>query len=52
MLEAETPLELITEILGQRNTDSTKPYIAVHKPGLAECALDLQLIPIGREELQ
>lgn len=52
MLEAETPLEMITEILEQRNTDSTKPYIAVHQPGLAECALDLQLIPMGREELR
>lgn len=52
MLEAETPLEMITEVLGQRNTDSTRPYIAVHQPGLAECALDLQAIPMGREELR
>lgn len=52
MLEAEIPLEMITEILGQRATDSTRPYIAVHQPGLAECALDLQSIPMGREELQ
>lgn len=52
MLEAETPLEMITEVLGQRNTDSTGPYIAVHQPGLTECALDLQLIPMRREELR
>ena len=52
MLEAEIPLETITEILGQRDTNSTRPYIAVHQPGLAECALDLQFIPMGREELQ
>lgn len=52
MLEAEIPLEMITEVLGQKNTDSTRPYIAVHQPGLAECALDLQLIPMGREELR
>lgn len=52
MLEAEIPLEMITEVLGQRTTDSTKPYISVHQPGLAECALDLQSIPMGREELR
>lgn len=52
MLGAEIPLEMITEILGQRDTDSTRPYITVHQPGLAECALDLQLIPMGREELR
>ncbi len=52
MLEAEIPLEMITEVLGQRDTDSTRPYIAVHQPGLAECALDLQSIPMGREELR
>lgn len=52
MLEAEIPLEMITEVLGQKNTDSTRPYISVHQPWLAECALDLQLIPMGREELQ
>lgn len=52
MLEAEIPLETITEVLGQSNTDSTKPYIAVHRPGLAECALDLQSIPLRREELR
>lgn len=52
MLEAEIPLEMITEILGQRNTDSTRPYLAVHLSGLAECALDLHSIPLGREELR
>lgn len=52
MLESEIPLEMITEILGQRDTDSTRPYIVVHQPGLAECALDLQSIPMGREELR
>ena len=43
---------MITEILGQKNVDSTRPYIAVHQPGLAECALDLQWIPMRREELR
>lgn len=52
MLEAEVPLGMITEILGQKHVDSTRPYIAVHQPGLAECALDLQWIPMGREELR
>lgn len=52
MLAAEIPLETIADVLGQRDTDSTRPYIAVHLPGLAECALDLQSIPMGREELR
>lgn len=52
MLEAEIPLEMITEVLGQRATNSTRPYIAVHQSGLVECALDLHLIPMGREELR
>ncbi len=52
MLEAEIPLETITEILGHRNTDSAKPYIITHRAGLQECALDLQMIPLRREELQ
>ena len=52
MLEAEVPLEMITEILGQRNTNSARPYIAVHQTKLADCALNLQLIPMEREELR
>ncbi len=52
MLEAEIPLEMITEVLGHRDTDSSKPYITVHQSGLAECALDLRSIPLGREELR
>ena len=52
MLEAEIPLEMITEILGQRNTNSARPYIAVHQTKLADCALNLQLIPMEREELR
>lgn len=51
MLDAEVPLEMITEVLGQTNTDSTKPYIAVHQSGLSNCALDLRMVPLGREEL-
>lgn len=51
MLDAEVPLEMITEVLGQTNTDSAKPYIAVHQSGLSDCALDLKMVPLGREEL-
>ena len=51
MLNAEVPLEMITEVLGQTNTDSAKPYIAVHQSGLSDCALDLRMVPLGREEL-
>lgn len=51
MLEAGVPLEMITEVLGQTSSDSTKPYIAVNQSGLCECALSLQPIPLRREEL-
>lgn len=51
MLDAEVPLEMITEVLGHTNTDSAKPYIAVHQSGLNDCALDLRMVPLGREEL-
>ena len=51
MLEAEVPLEMITEVLGHTNKDSSKPYIAVHQSGLSDCALDLRSLPLRREEL-
>ncbi len=52
MLEAEIPLDTIKEVLGHTNADSSKPYISVHQAGLAACALGLDGIPLGREELQ
>lgn len=51
MLDAEVPLGMITEVLGQTNADSAKPYIAVHQSGLSDCALDLRMVPLRREEL-
>ena len=52
MLENDVPLDTIKEVLGHTGTDSLKPYIAVGRPGLDSCAIDISTIPMGREELQ
>ena len=52
LLESETPLELISEILGHSNTDSSKPYLATHHSKLRMCALTLEGIPLLRGELK
>lgn len=51
MLEAEIPLEIISEVLGHSNSDSTKPYLALHISHLGKCPLNLDGIPCLRKEL-
>lgn len=51
MLEAEIPLETISEVLGHTNSDSTKPYLALHESHLSKCSLSLDGIPCLRREL-
>jgi site-specific recombinase XerD len=41
LLQAQTPLELITEMLGHVDIDSSKPYLAADEKGLKLCALPL-----------
>ena len=41
LLKIETPLHLISEMLGVRKMDSIKPYLAIHDEGLKNCALPL-----------
>jgi len=41
LLEVETPLDMLGELLGQLAMDSAKPYIATDEPGLKHCALGL-----------
>jgi site-specific recombinase XerD len=41
LLEAETTLDMLSELLGQLNMDSAKPYIAADEQGLKRCALGL-----------
>ncbi|ADG07396.1 site-specific integrase [Kyrpidia tusciae] len=40
LLERETPLPVIAEILGHLSTQSTQVYLAVNREGLERCALD------------
>jgi site-specific recombinase XerD len=47
LLEAETPLELLQQMMGQSEVDSLVPYLATEEQGLKKCALPLIGIKIG-----
>jgi len=51
MLQSEVPLEMLSELLGHSNIDSTKPYVAVDREGLRACAIGLSGIEIRAGEL-
>jgi integrase len=40
MLEKETPLPVISQILGHRSIQSTETYLRINMSGLAECPID------------
>lgn len=52
LLSEETPLPIISSILGHRNKDSTKVYLSTDLVHLRTCALDLTGIEITQEELR
>jgi site-specific recombinase XerD len=41
LLESETPIDMLGELLGHFKMDSAKPYIAIDEDGLKKCALSL-----------
>ena len=41
LLQKETPLPVISEILGHSNSQSTMCYLKVDMPSLRKCALDV-----------
>jgi integrase len=41
LLESETSLDMLNELLGHSKMDSSKPYIAIDETGLKKCALGL-----------
>lgn len=41
LMEGETPIDLLIQILGQSGIDSAKPYLSVDELGLKACALNL-----------
>lgn len=51
LLSEETPLPIISSILGHRNKDSTKVYLSTDLEHLRACALSLQGIEVTKEEL-
>ncbi|MBA4374964.1 MAG: hypothetical protein C0401_02175 [Anaerolinea sp.] len=51
LLSEETPLPIISSILGHRNKDSTKVYLSTDLAHLRACALSLQGIEVTQEEL-
>jgi len=48
LLQAETPLEVVQQLLGHAQPDSAKPYFFIDEIGLKKCALEL--IPTVREK--
>lgn len=44
LLERDTPLPIIAEILGHLSTLSTQVYLSVDQAGLARCALDPEAV--------
>ena len=52
LLSEETPLPIISSILGHRDKDSTKIYLSTDQVHLRTCALGLTGIEVTREELQ
>jgi site-specific recombinase XerD len=52
LLSEETPLPVISSILGHRNKDSTKVYLSIDLEHLGVCALNLNGIEVNREELR
>ncbi len=41
LLETETPLDMLSELLGHRDHDSAKQYMAIDEKGLKLCGLSL-----------
>lgn len=51
LLEQDTPLPIISEILGHLNTDTTKIYTNIDIKQLAKCALDAPILQKAGEKL-
>jgi site-specific recombinase XerD len=41
LLESETPIDMLSELLGHFSMNSSKPYVAINEDGLKKCALSL-----------
>jgi site-specific recombinase XerD len=45
LLEKKTPVPVISEVLGHKNTESTKTYLRIDVDSLRQCALDVPPVP-------
>ena len=52
LLQSEIPLEMLSELLGHSNMDSSKLYVAVDEVGLRSCAIGLSGIEVKAGGLQ
>lgn len=52
LLQSETPLELLSEIIGHSSINSTVPYISANEEGLRECSIGLKGIEIKEGSLK
>lgn len=52
LLAAETPLPVITSVLGHGNKETTTLYLSTDTDHLRACALGLERIPVIQEELR
>jgi integrase len=41
LLQGETSLDMIQQLLGQKSMNSMKPYLSIDEQGLKQCALPL-----------
>lgn len=46
LLEKKTPLPVISEVLGHKNTESTRYYLRIDMNSLRQCALEVP--PVAR----
>jgi hypothetical protein len=51
MLAQEIPLPVISNVLGHKNPESTKPYLSTDLEHLRACALSLTGIEVTKKEL-
>lgn len=52
LLEKKTPIPVISEVLGHKNTESTKSYLRIDIDALSQCALDVPALSTPFYEME
>lgn len=50
LLEADTPIDTVRQVLGHSRVDSAKPYLSLGERGLRDCAISLATIGAGERQ--